>query len=422
MTVTRDEESYDAIVIGGGPAGATVGALLAEAGRRVLIVEKGRFPRYSVGESLLPACYGPLKRLGVLPRMETSSFVEKHSVQFVSTDGRASQPFYFADHMDHPSARTWQVDRAEFDQLLLDNARAKGAAVMEGAGVKDLLVEDDCVVGVTVNGEAPAMTLRARVVIDASGRDALSIKRLGWRERDEALERIAIWTYYRGAKRDTGRDEGTTTVAYLPEKGWFWYIPLQRDVVSVGVVAREQYLYRNGRDPAAIFAREVAQNPWIAERLAAGVQEGPFRVTGDYSYRARHCAMDGLVLVGDAFSFVDPVFSSGVFLALLGGERCADAVEAALEAGDVSAARFSAYGQSLCAAIEPMRRLIYAFYDPAFNFGKLLRAHPELRADVTDCLIGHVERDFTALWAAAGELTDVPATLQHGTPLCRVET
>jgi flavin-dependent dehydrogenase len=219
--------------------------------------------------------------------------------------------------------------------------------------------------------------------------------------RDPELNKIAIWTYYKGAKRDCGYDEGATTVAYIPNKGWFWYIPLADDIVSVGVVAEADYLYRDGRDLETIFQRETKENPWIVDHLSTGEVCAPYRVTAEFSYRSRHCAADGIVLAGDAFGFLDPVFSSGLYLALRSGEMAAEEVDAALTDGDYSAARFENYGEELRRGIEAMRRLVYAFYDTDFTFKTLFMANPELRPAVTDCLIGDLWRDFSDLTQGA---------------------
>ncbi len=195
---------------------------------------------------------------------------------------------------------------------------------------------------------------------------------------------------------------------------------MQDDIVSSGIVAERDYLYRDTRDPKAIFEREIENNVWIKDHLSCGEQFGEYWVTGEYSYRAEHCADDGIVLVGDAFAFLDPVFSSGVFLALKSGEMAADAIDGALEAGDTSAARFSDYGEQLCSAIETMRSLVYAFYDNDFSFGKLIRNHADLRGTLTDCLIGDlVDKDFAPLMEAIGEITELPEPLSHGRPLIR---
>ena len=408
------KRDWDALVLGGGPAGATAAAVLAERGRRVLVVEREKFPRYKVGESLIPYCYFPLERLGMIEKLRASSFVRKHSVQFASLDGKISAPFYFFQHFDHAAAQTWQVVRSEFDRMMLENAVEKGARTWMGATAKSLLLREGRCEGLTVERDGRLTTLEAPVTIDCGGRHGFAATQLGWIVPDPELNKVAIWTYYRGAKRDAGYDEGATTVAYLPQKGWFWYIPLPDDLVSLGIVAERDYLYREGKDLESIMDREIEVNPWIAEHVASGRRCEPVRVTAEYSYRSRYCAGDGLVLAGDAFTFLDPVFSSGVLLALLSGERAAMAVDEALQAGDVSAARFAAYGADLCRGIEAMRKLVYAFYEETFSFGKLLKRYPHLRGDLTDCLIGNLYKDFDPLFQAVDELARVPPALAYG--------
>jgi flavin-dependent dehydrogenase len=407
-------------VSGGGPAGTTASTVLAQQGRRVLLLEKEKFPRYHIGESLLPFCYFPLQRIGMIERMKASAFPRKYAVQFVTQDGRVSAPFYFHKHMQHEAAVTWQVLRSRFDQMLLDNAREKGVEVREETEAVGLLREDGRVSGAAAQPNGGARyEVRAAMTIDASGRGALSIKQNDWRKWDPLLNKVAVWTYYRGALRDPGIDEGSTTVAYLPDRGWFWYIPLLDHLVSVGVVAERDYLFDEGNDLAAIFAREVQKNAWIRDHLAVGEQTGEYRVTKEFSYRSRHCGEDGLVLAGDAFAFLDPVFSSGVYLALRSGELAADHVEQALRDNDVSAARFDSYAQRMCHEIESMRKLVYVFYDKAFSFGKLVRANPEIRGDLTDCLIGNLNKDFQRLFAAVEQRAAVPPVLAHGRPLVK---
>jgi flavin-dependent dehydrogenase len=413
-------ENYDAIVVGGGPAGSAASAVLAEKGRRVLVLEREKFPRYHVGESLIPYTYFPLKRLGLIEQMNASHFPKKYSVQFVGADGRVSQPFYFFQHLDHEAATTWQVLRSEFDVMLLDNARSKGADVREETTVRELIEENGAVVGVeAVSKDGEQLEFRAPMTIDATGRDAFAVTRRGWKKRDPYLNKISIWTYYKGAMRDPGLDEGATTVAYIPERGWFWYVPLPDDLVSVGVVAEKDYLYHETRDLHEIFQRELRNNFWVEQHVAPGRQVEPYRVTGEFSYRSLHCASDGLVLTGDAFAFLDPVFSSGVFLALRSGEMAGDAVDAALTAGDFSAARFTDYGKQLCEGMEVMRKLVYAFYDHEFSFRKFLTSCPQLKGDLTDCLIGHLFRDFQSLFDSMAQFAEIPEPLAHGTPLIK---
>ena len=412
------KNKYDVIVVGGGPAGSTTGALLAEKGHDILILEKEKFPRYHVGESLMPFCYFPLERLGLVDRLMESANPRKYCVQFVRQDGFLSQPFYFFQHFDHPSSTTWQVWRSEFDKMILDKARENGASVLEETQAKSLIKSENRVEGVVMESkDLGELELRAPLVIDASGRDCFAAHKEKWMVRDPELKKIALWTYYKGAKRDPGLDEGATTVAYLPGKGWFWYIPLSGDMVSVGIVAEHQYLF-NGttKDHAEIFQREVQNNEWIKEHLAEGEQTGEYRVTGDYSYRNRYCAIDGLALAGDALGFLDPVFSSGVFLALKSGVMLADEVDSALRKNQpLNASCFENYGKRMQSSIETMRKIVYAFYDENFSFGDLVKRGDHLRAALTDCLIGNVDdQDFKELFESMSDLAELPEPVEHG--------
>lgn len=413
------KKNYDAIVVGAGPAGSTTGALLAEKGHDVLIVEKEKFPRYHVGESLMPFCYFPLERLGLVDTLMESANPRKYCVQFVRQDGFLSQPFYFFQHFDHPSSTTWQVWRSDFDKMILDKARENGASVMEETKAKGLIKNGERVEGIRVESkEMGLLELNAPIVIDASGRDCFAAHKEKWMIRDPELKKIALWTYYKGAKRDPGLDEGATTVAYLPEKGWFWYIPLSGDMVSVGIVAENDYLFNGStRDHREIFQREVQNNEWIKEHLAEAEQTGEYRTTGEYSYRNRYCASEGLVLAGDALGFLDPVFSSGVFLALKSGVMLADEIDLALKAGDLSAKSFERYGKRMQSSIETMRKIVYAFYDNDFSFGDLAKRGEHLRAALTDCLIGNVDdNEFRELFDAMSDLAELPEPIEHGLP------
>lgn len=413
---------YDAIVVGAGPAGSTAATILAKHGRRVVLLEREGFPRYHVGESLLPFCYSTLNRLGMVEQLNATSFVKKYSVQFATTDGRMSQPFYFHDHLDgHPASQTWQVERSDFDQMMTDNAAEHGVEVRFGVSGKRILKDAaGKVVGIeAIDEHGQTIQLHAPITIDASGRNGFAANAMGWkRQRDPELNKIALWTYYKGGKRGEGRDEGATTVAYIPEKGWFWHIPMHDDRISLGVVGDKNYLYRDGvKDPLEVMTREIGCNAWVQDVMQGAEQFGETWVTGDYSYRSQHSATDGLVLTGDAFGFLDPVFSSGVFLALTSGELAADAAHRALETGSPTAEHFEAYTDEFQNAIEAMRKLVYAFYTDGFSFGKLLKKHPHLRSDLTDCLIGKVSTDFTALFEGVAEFLPVPEPLPYGRPL-----
>ncbi|MET0556113.1 MAG: NAD(P)/FAD-dependent oxidoreductase [Vicinamibacteria bacterium] len=391
----------DVVVIGGGPAGSTVSTLIAQQGHRVELFERERFPRFHIGESLIPETYWVLKRLGMLPKMQQSRFVKKHSVQFVNADGKLSAPFYFFDNKPHECSQTWQVVRSEFDQMMLQNAREHGVQAHEGVRVLDVLFEGERAVGVRVRGEdGSERTVHAKVVVDASGQVGMLQNRLRLRVWDPILNKGAIWTYWRGAYRDTGRDEGATMVLQTTDrKGWFWYIPLHDDVVSVGVVAPFDHLFK-GRGPyAETYEEEVARCPAVQDRVSKAERVTGHFATKDYSYRATRVAGDGWVLVGDAWGFLDPLYSSGVLLALRSGEMAADAICDGLEHGDTSEAQLGAWGPAFNRGVDRMRRLVCEYYD-GFSFGRFVKAFPHLRGTVTDLLIGDLFTDrVDEVWA-----------------------
>jgi flavin-dependent dehydrogenase len=259
--------------------------------------------------------------------------------------------------------------------------------------------------------------VRAPITLDCTGKEAFTANKRGWRMSDPYLNKIAVWTYYKDSKRGEGIDEGDTTVAYVPEKGWFWHIPQHDGMTSVGIVAEGKYLTRDGvKDPKAIFHREVEENLWIKDRLSVGHSTGEYFITSEYSRHSRHCAAPGLVLVGDALVFLDPVFSSGVMLALKSGQLAGETVHEGLLAGDLSPARFAGYGATIRQGVENMRKLVYAFYDPAFSFRGVIKRHPEAGGLITDCLSGDVNKDFTQLWDWIREDVKLPDDLPYGEP------
>jgi flavin-dependent dehydrogenase len=398
----------DVVVIGGGPSGSTAATLIAQRGHAVQLLEREHFPRYHIGESLIPETFWVLERLGMLDKLRGSRFVNKHSVQFVSEHGRLSEPFYFADHKPHECSRTWQVLRQDFDKMMLDNARDHGVDVQEGVRVLEVLFDQGCAVGVRASDEAGVVReIRCRVVVDAAGQSCMIQDRLGLREWDPVLKKAAIWTYWKGAHRDHGRDEGATMVMQTEgKKGWFWYIPLHDDVLSVGVVAPYDYLFagRESKDLETVYFQEVEKCPGVKPRIASAERAGPFRAAKEYSYRSRQVAGDGWVLVGDAFGFLDPLYSSGVLLALKSGACAADAIAEGLSRGDTSAAQLGKWGPAFIAGMDRMRRLVCEFYD-GLNFGKFVRKHADRKGLVTDVLIGDLFKDdIDALWPLLDDL------------------
>ena len=399
---SNETTNYDVIIIGGGPAGATTATLLADAGRKVLVAERTKYPRFHIGESLMPETYWCFKRLGMLPKLKDSNFVRKYSVQFVTASGRESQPFYFDEMNPHECSVTWQVVRSEFDKMMLDNAAEHGAEVWEETNVTDVTFEpsdtDDLprATGVTLQrkGYAP-QKLTCKVVVDATGTNAMLARKLGIKEPDPKLRKASLFAHYKGGRRDSGKDEGATLVlSTKAQDGWFWYIPLPDDIVSVGVVGDiDRLITSRTTTPEQTLEEEIQNCIAMIPRLETAERVSPVHVLSDFSYRARRCSGEGWVLVGDAFGFLDPMYSSGVFLALKSGEMAADAINAAFEKNDFSANQLGAWGPELSDGMSSIRKLVYAFYTKDFSFGKFMREHPEMKKNLVDLLIGNVFRD-----------------------------
>jgi flavin-dependent dehydrogenase len=410
---------HDVIVIGGGPAGATAATLVAQHGHRVLLLERSPEARFKIGESLMPATWHTFERLGMLPKLQASHFPRKYSVQFWGRSGRASAPFYFQETDPHESSVTWQVLRSEFDAMMLDNAREHGVEVRRGVAVKEVLFDGERAVGVRADfgKEEGVREIPCKVVVDATGRSAFLGRKLGLMRQDPKLRKAAIFSHFEGALRDPGIDEGATLVLYTggdnQENAWFWYIPLPGDKVSVGVVGSVEKLITSplsgkGGDPQAVFDEEVALCPEARRRLAGSRQAFPVQVLNDFSYRSSRIAGDGWVLAGDAFGFLDPIYSSGVLLALTSGEQAADSIHAALTADDLSGERLGAHGPRFLAGMEAMRKLVYAFYEKDFSFASFLRRFPDQRIELIHLLVGNVFRPSDSLFADMGQMAHLP--------------
>ena len=403
------QSDYDVVVIGGGPAGSTVSTVLADAGLKVGLFERETFPRFHIGESLIPETYWVLKRIGMLEKMQKSAFVKKHSVQFVNAQGKESAPFYFWDNKPHECSQTWQVIRSEFDQMMLENAREHGVDAHEGTHVTEVMFDaprlrsgqGDRATGVKVKGpDGVRRDVAAKVVVDASGQASMLLHRFKLRLWDPVLNKGAIWSYFEGAYRDTGRDEGATIVIQTPDRqGWFWYIPQHDNTVSVGVVAPFDSLFKGRDSHEKTFNEEVERTPGVKRRLEGATRATGYFVTRDYSYRSKQAAGDGWVLIGDAFGFLDPLYSSGVLLALKSGELAADAIVDGLQKGDTSAAQLGRWAPMFNQGIDRMRRLVCEYYD-GFHFGAFVKKHPDLRGTITDLLIGDLFTDkVDKVWA-----------------------
>jgi flavin-dependent dehydrogenase len=421
-------DNSDVLVIGGGPAGATAATLIAQQGYSVQLFERETFPRYHIGESLIPETYWVLERLNMLPKMQNSHFVKKFSVQFVNANGKQSAPFYFWDNKPHECSQTWQVERSEFDMMMLNNAREQGVVAFEGVRVREVIFEGDRAVGVTVqNADGTTREVRAKVVVDASGQSSMLMNKFKLRVWDPVLNKGAIWAYWEGAYRDTGKNEGATSVLQLENReGWFWYIPLHDNRVSVGVVAPFDYLFDGRGSHEETYNAELDRCLAVKQRIEGAKRATGFFATRDYSYRAEKVAGDGWVLIGDAFGFLDPLYSSGVLLALKSGEMAADAIVEGLGKNDTSGEQLGKWGPTLNDGIDRMRRLVCEYYN-GFSFGNFMREHPEMRGLVTDLLIGDlftdkVDKVWPPMEAMYPDQQREPAPWSTGTPQEEVPT
>jgi len=406
------KEVYDVIVMGAGPAGCSVATLTAQYGHKVLLLEREIFPRFKIGESLMPGTYWALKKLGMLEKMKTSHFPQKYSIQFYTKQGNPTSPFYFFSNDPHESSQTWQVLRSEFDQMLAENAAEKGADVRFGVNVSDVIFVGERAVGVVCrqNGQAEEHFF-GRVIVDATGQNALISRKLKISRQEPKLKKAAIYTHFEGALRDPGIDEGATLVLHTDnEEGWFWYIPLPENKVSIGVVGSMEYLLQNRTgEPQQIFEEEVARCKPLQWRIEPSRQLFPMKVTKDFSYRATRIAGDGWVLVGDAFGFLDPIYSSGVLLALTSGEMAAEAIHEGLGKADLSATQLGKFGDEFAAGMEAIRKLVYAFYTKEFSFAKFLQEFPDCRKNIIHILIGNVFREnVSELFGPLGMRCELP--------------
>lgn len=391
----------DAVIIGGGPGGSTVATALARAGRRVRLLEREKFPRFHVGESLLPFSLPILDRLGVHDKIRAAGFQEKYGAFFWNEDNGTTRPVVFAEAWDRTHPKAYQVKRADFDHLLLRHSAECGAEVSEETSVEDVLFEDGRAIGVRARrrgGEAEA--IRAKVVVDASGQGAVLSRKLGLRHFDPKLKRAAIFAHWEGIRWPEGSRPGDILLP-IDHGVWYWIIPFSDGTCSVGGVFDPDIVrFPEGASLEARYEEMLGRSGRVGKLLAGARRTSGAHGLSDYSATCDRITGDGWVLVGDAAAFLDPVFSSGVFLAMVTGERAAKAIHRALERhGRVDAGDMRRYVRDANRCWARFRRFVYGFYDPIFFEMFCTPQPPEsIRAAVVTTLAGGVERMSPGLW------------------------
>jgi len=364
--VTRSE--CDVLVIGGGPAGSTAAALLAERGYRVTLLEKAHHPRFHIGESLLPANLPLLEKLGVAEEVKAIG-MEKWGAEFVSPWHDHKQAFEFADAMDKSMPMAYQVRRSEFDEILIRNAARKQARVVEGCQVHDIrfLADQAGAIVQARHEDGSGETVRARFVLDASGRDTFLGNRFKAKQRNKQHNSTAIYGHFSGAERNCGKSEGHITIFWF-EHGWFWFIPLADGATSVGAVSWPYYLKTRNKKPLTQFLQEtIALCPALAARMVNAQLVSPVEATGNFSYVCNHTHGSNYLLLGDAYTFIDPVFSSGVMLAMQSAFVGAETVDVCLKQPQHAAAALQKFDRMMRVGPKEFSWFIYRVTNPALR-------------------------------------------------------
>ena len=384
--------SYDCVVMGAGPAGCTTAALVAEAGLRTLLVERDKMPRFHVGESLMPETYWTFQRLGILDKLEEIGFTRKNGVQFVNAQDKESQPFFFEEHDDRECAVTWHVQRADFDQMLYENAHKRGATTIDETRVSDVELKNQPPHLVTIKlPDGKEKTISTKIVVDATGQQSLLANRNKLKTVNPDLKKAAIWGYFENALvNGGGKPEVTCILHTKSQEAWFWYIPLSDQTVSVGLVGDNDFILKRGNSPAKTFREEYLNCPGLQRRLRDADPKGKFHVAKEFSYTTSEHSGPGWVLIGDAFGFIDPIYSSGVYLALKSGEMAAGNIIDAFYRNDLSGETLGRWTGEFEEGVKWIRKLVHAFYTKEFSFGEFMKAHPQHAGNLTDLLIGRV--------------------------------
>ena len=432
--MTNDEgerQRFDVAIIGGGPAGSTAATLLARAGRKVIVLEREKFPRFHIGESLLPFTVSAFDRLGVREKLD-AKFMPKYGGEIVSACGEKSVRFYFKEGFRSQRDRSYQVTRSEFDQLLLDNSREAGAEVREETEVTNILFKDDCV-RLTIGAGGDMSEIAARYLLDCSGRQTVIGNFFKLKHSYDHLQKFSIFSHYENVDRSPGID-GTLIRMVRGLDRWFWMIPLSETRMSIGVVMDTTTFRAMKLSPEAALDRCLQEQPQIMERMTRAERVAPVYSAGDYSYRNRQLYGDRWMLAGDAAGFIDPVFSSGVFLAIMSAERAADTLNEVLDNAGKKSRLFKKYARRVGRVMDMYLNFVSAWYSgKAFmevflNPTNALQIAPAVNA----VLAGNEARSLAVKWrmwlfymfvrlqryvALSPRISFVPRTLEPGTPI-----
>jgi flavin-dependent dehydrogenase len=388
---------HDVAIIGGGPGGSTTANLLAQAGRRVVLFEREQFPRFHIGESLLPHNVAIFDRLGIASRLQ-QSFMEKWGVEFVSSDGALRRLFHFDEAVEPRYPMCFQVPRSEFDLLLLEEAARRGGEVHQEAEVRAVEQAPDGSWHLRVAEGGATRDWRARFLIDASGRDGVLARTRGLRDMDPGQRRAAIFAHFRGVPRRPGRDAGNIVIVLMRD-GWFWMIPFSDGRTSVGVVADGRRVGEQRVSPEAALERAIARCPAAFRLMQQAERVSPVFALSDWTYNSRGIAGRGYLLVGDAAAFIDPVFSTGVLLAMSSGEMAASILDVSLKGGEIPAALQADYVRRVTRHVAGYRRMVDTFYSPAFAQLCFFPARRlRIPGGVLNLLAGDMEPSWRVRW------------------------
>jgi flavin-dependent dehydrogenase len=389
---------YDAVVIGGGPGGSTTATFLAKAGKRVLVLEKEHFPRFHIGESLLPYNRQIFEEMGILPKLERASLIKKTGAQFHLGNASKSLALVFRNGHYTREPEAFQVERSTFDHLMLTHARESGAEVREGCTVLKFTSDADGVTVQTRDESGEHRTFRGKFLIDASGRGNLTGNQEGLREIHPKLKKLAVFGHFAGVKLDDGPKGGDTVIIRLENK-WFWVIPLSPEKTSVGCVLDQQEFTNAKVSPETVFDRICQEHTAVRERMEKARLLGVMHTTSDFSYKNKTFVGHRVLRVGDAAGFMDPIFSAGVYLACYSGKLAAQAVAESVNAGDDGRGRLKAYDKRIYNAMQNYWDMVEGYYTtPFMEIFMSPRDKFNLPSAVTALLAGELEGGWKIRW------------------------